>query len=204
MASTYHIITSSCRAADWSTAKPLPMRVPCPPTVRHLPRLLYLPYTCPAPFSPDHPSLPSSLHHPSIPPSFSADLPISEVTRTGPADGSSSAVSAASVAASVLHVVQSRSRFFICFCFSPEIVFICCLSTRILSQIHRTFDTFVNIFHNCADLSTIFFLLRFVFTLIPISLHAQFLCYLKGGKRFTSEKTRINSFTYSKQSICYP
>ena len=181
------------------------MRVPCPPTVRHLPRLLYLPYTCPAPFSPDHPSLPSSLHHPSIPPSFSADVPISEVTRTGPADGSSSAVSAASVAASVLHVVQSRSRFFICFCFSPEIVFICCLSTRILSQIHRTFDTFVNIFHNCADLSIIFFC--FVSCLRSSLFHCMCsfsVCYLKGGKRFASQKTRINSCTYSKQSICYP
>lgn len=112
--SHHHFVVSGCRLVDGQTP---PMRVPCPPTVRHLPRLLYLPYTCPAPFSPDHPSLPSSLHHPSIPPSFSADLPISEVTRTGPADGSSSAVSAASVAASVLHVVQSRSRFFICFCF---------------------------------------------------------------------------------------
>lgn len=123
VASTYHIITPSCRAADWSTAKLLPCEFPCPPTR-------------PSPFPCWAPDLPLVFSFPTAPPHFSLSLsgtrrslflqlgllssvvsrPVAvlylsaETTRTGPADGPSTAVSAAAVAALVLHLVQSRFR----------------------------------------------------------------------------------------------
>lgn len=110
VASTYHIITLECRAADWSTAKPLPYesRAHLPPvTFYHRFLFFFSFFTSPMFFllhSPAH-LLPPFVP---LPHSLRANLPIFKGSRTGPADGPSSAVSAVAVAVSVLHVVQSR------------------------------------------------------------------------------------------------
>lgn len=123
VASTYHIITCSCRAADWSTAKPLPYESRAHlPSVTFYHRFLFFFsfFTSPMFFllhSPAH-LLPPFVP---LPHSLRANLPIFKGSRTGPADGPSSAVSAVAVAVSVLHVVQSRCPV-ASFSFAPVLI----------------------------------------------------------------------------------